>query len=1032
MFFDHMRGRVARGALLSGAALAVLAAPPAMAQQGTAGPGTEAAALEEIIVTGSRIRRPNIESAVPVTSVGAEEFSATGEVSVGDILNDLPALRSTFSSSNSTRFIGTAGLNLLDLRGLGTSRTLVLQNGRRHVGALEGSNEVDVNMIPTDLIERVDVVTGGSSAVYGSDAVAGVVNFILKDDFEGVQIRAQNGISKEGDANAYFVSATAGKNFDNGKGNLALSMEHARQDDFRFEDRNWGARRRLFVISEPTAGEAGGSDGIPDRLFYNDVRSVLISEGGTVVASCPSTLDPASAAFQLRCKPKASPSDPNVARIFRFRPDGTVSEADYGSIDLRPNANNTNGGDGSTLRRYGQLQPQIERTSINLLAKYEINPAFVPFFEGKYVRNDVIQESSPSFDQGTLVVSIDNPFLTQQARDFLTPRLTAAQLANGFAVNRNNLDLGIRSEDIERTTYRAVVGVRGDFNDDWSYEVAANYGRYEKTNFSSGNRIEQRFQFATDAVRDPATGQIVCRVTIDPAARVAIDPSLEQYLAGDVAGCVPLNPFGENALSQEARDYVMTTSRSDGKQEQFVASGFVTGDLSQLFELPAGPIGFAVGAEYRRQTSYEEYDELVRSGATFLNAIPIFDPPAFEVKEAFGELNIPLLKDLPFAQELTGQVAGRVSDYKGATGTVIAWNAGLTYAPIDDIRFRGNYSKSVRAPDQSELYSAASQNFATVNDPCDVNFISSGSPNRAANCAAAGIPAGFINQSARQQTQEILSGGNPGLKEETSKSWTIGGVLTPTFAPGLSITVDYFDIKVDDVIASVTAQQIVDQCYDLQGLDNAFCALIQRRPAGSVDPRTGEANAFFFVPGGILQSSLNFAKRTAKGVDMEANYTTDLGDFGDLNLNGIATYVKERNNYPDVTDPGFVDQILYELGDPRWTASFSATWRYEGFTLGYQLQYIGKQAISPSIEAIRSVQGRPPTNADYADREFYPDVFYHDIRLAYDVTEQVNLYFGVDNVFDRKPPLDITGVGEFSGIFENKGQYFYAGVIAKF
>lgn len=1021
---QKLSGRALRAALLTGVAATVVSGNVAFAQTAPA-PAGSTLQIEEIVVTGSRIRRPNIDSAVPVTTVSAEKFQSTGNVSIGDVLNELPALRSTFSTGNSTRFIGTAGLNILDLRGLGTSRTLVLQNGRRHIGAVEGTNEVDTNMIPTDLIERVDVVTGGTSAIYGSDAIAGVVNFVLKDDFEGSVVRAQYGMSDKGDANSYFVSATTGGNFDEGRGNVALAVEYADQNELKMTDRSWSRKRRAWVISEPTAGEPGGTDGIPDRSFVLDAHSLLISEGGTYAPSCTAALT--GTARELRCKPGG-----NIARVYRFRPDGTLTEADYGTTDFRPNANTSNGGDGSTLRRYGQLQPGIERLAVNTIGKYEVSPAFVPFFEAKYVRTDVLQESSPSFDQGTLIVGLDNPFLSTQARTLLNQIIPGTSPTRTFSVNRNNLDLGSRAEEITRETYRAVVGAKGEFNDDWSYEFSLNYGDYKKKQLSGGNRVEQRFAFATDAVRD-STGKIVCRVTVDPSAREALAPALEKYLAADVAGCVPLNPFGEGAPSKEAIDYVMTTSRADGKQSQFVASGFISGDSSDLFELPAGPIGFAAGAEYRRQTSYEEYDQLVRDEGTFLNAIPVFDPPAFEVKEAYAEVNVPLLKDMPFFEELTAQGAFRVADYKGATGTVYAWNAGGVWSPHDWVRFRGNYSVAVRAPDQSELYSAQSQNFATINDPCDVNFISSGNPNRIANCAAAGIPTGFINALARQQTAEILSGGNPLLTEEKSKSTTLGFVLTPSdVIDGLSITVDYFKIDVDNVIASVSAQQIVNLCYDSASLDNAFCALIQRRPSGSTDPRTGESNAFFFVPQGILQSSLNFARRTSKGIDTEVNYTTDIGDLGSLDLRGIATYIKERNNYPNVQDPKFVDQILMELGDPKWAAQFSADFKTGKWKFGYEMSYIGKMAISPAIEAIRSVQGRPPENADYATAEFYPDVFYHDIRVAYDVTEELNLYAGVDNLTDKIPPYDGTGVGAGSSIYDNKGRFIYAGGTYKF
>lgn len=994
----------------SGAALACALATAAAAQTTGSAPAQDSATVEQVVVTGSRIRTPNLQSNVPVTSVTAAQVQNTGIVSVGDILNELPSIRSTFSSSNSTRFIGTAGLNFLDLRGLGTTRTLVLLNGRRHVSSSEGSNEVDTNTIPTDLIERIDVVTGGNSAIYGSDAIGGVVNFVLKRNFEGLQLRAQDGVSSRGDGNAWFVSGTAGKNFADDRGNVALSVEYAKQEDIYYSDRRQTRSRGGFVIvdSDP-AGSANGSDGIPDRIFVSDIHSMLISEGGTFQPSC-------AGGNPLTCRPDGR------ARLFRFQPNGTLQEADYG-IDFRPLANSSAGGDGSTLRRYGQLQPQTQRLAVNLIGHFDVNRAFRPYVEAKYVRNKVFQQSSPSFDQPLLLnsgdqISLDNPFLSAETRAFIAARLPAG--ATTFRLNRNNLDLGVREESIRRETYRAVLGAEGDIGDAWRYDVSATYGEFKKRSLSRNNRVEQRYAYALDAVRSP-TGQIVCRVTVDPSARVPYADSLASYVAGDVAACVPLNPFGEGAPSDAAKAYVNTTSRADGKQTQAVLSGSISGDTSPWFSLPAGPIGLAAGAEYRRETAHEQYDDLVRAGGTFLNAIPIFDPPAFSVKEAFAEIRVPVLADLPWAKELSVNGAVRGADYSGATGKVLAYNAGMIYAPIRDVRFRANYSKSVRAPLLSELYSAPSQNFASVSDPCDIANIGSGTATRAANCAAAGIPVGFINEEARASTTEITSAGNPKLGEETAKSWTIGAVLQPSFLSGLTVSVDYYDIKLSNVISSVAPQQVLNNCYDAANLNNAFCGLFQR------DPTTK-----FFVQGSLQDTSLNFAKRRARGVDSDVNYRFNLPeDSGTVNLRGTLTYVVQRDNYPFIDEPNRPDQILYELGDPRWAFNISAQWRKDKLSIGYQGRYIGKMSVDV-IENIKSVGGRPPQNADFATIAYYPDVMYHDLTAEYAISRNYTVYGGMENVFDRLPPYQLTGSGEGSGIYDNRGRYMYLGVKASF
>lgn len=978
-------------------------------------------ALADIIVTGSRIRRPNIDTTVPVTSLARDELLSTGTVSVGDALNDLPALRSTFGSGNSTRFIGTAGLNFLDLRGLGTSRTLVLVNGRRHVPAYEGDNSVDVNTIPTDLIERVDVVTGGNSAIYGSDAIAGVVNFVLKRDFEGVEVRAQNGLSSRGDAHSYFVSGTFGHNFGaDKKGNISVALEYSKQQDLYMEDRPTTRRRGQFVIVDTDpAGTTNGSDGTPDRIYVKDVRNVLLSEGGTWSGTntsggnCdgPGVVIPAGKR-DIRCVAGSSKS-----RVYRFQPDGSIREADYGDQDFRLLANNSSGGDGSTLRRYGQLQPEIERLTSNVLLHYDVSEAFKPFIEAKFVRVNVIQQSSPSFDQ-TVDLSIDNPFLSAQAREFFKQALGPSEKV--IRINRNNLDLGSREERTRRDTWRIVAGAEGDFADAWHYEVSANYGEFKRRMFSDNNRVRQRWAFATDAVTDSATGKIVCRVTIDPAARKPVSQALAKYLDEDVAKCVPINLFGDGAPSQEAKDYVNTSSRMDGKHTQFVVNGFLSGDSSAWFELPGGPVGIAIGTEYRRETTRVVYDDLVASGGTFLNALQGYVPPAFEVKELFSELRLPILANMKFAHELTLEGAVRASDYKGSTGTVFAYNLSGIYAPIRDVRLRVGYAKAVRAPTLGELYTPARQNFAFINDPCDTRYIGAGSPNRAANCAAAGIPSNFQNVPASLRNTDITSAGNPELAEESSRSWTIGGVFQPRFLPGFTLSVDYYNIRVSDVISAPTPQAVVNSCYDSASLDNMFCKLFKR------DPST-----HYFVPGSLQNISINYAARTARGVDAEMNYRFDIEGAGSFGLRGIVTYAIERNNYPFLDEPNRPDRILSELGDPRWAANASLSWEKGPLNARWEVRYIGKQVVNLA-EDIYSVGGKPPQDADYAETMFYPDVFYHDVRVGYSISEKYNVYVGVDNLFDRMPPLGLTGVGDGSGIYENRGRFFYIGASAKF
>lgn len=1003
---------------------------------------------EAIVVTGSRIRRPNLESTVPITSTGGEELFQTGTTSVGDLLNELPALRSTFNQSNSTRFLGTAGLSLLDLRGLGTQRTLVLVNGRRHVGADVLNNAVspDVNTFPTDLIERVDVVTGGNSAIYGSDAIAGVVNFKLKDDFDGLQLRAQSGVSTYGDAGTYYISGLAGKNFADGRGNIAVNVEYARQDQtFAGGRPNLNQNDAFLVVDTDPAGSVNGSDGNPDRVFFRDIRSATISNVGNIRFSSGANLVNGPGGTQI-ANPNAGACGRDAAGVpftcnFIFQPDGTLVPQTGTRVGIGPNGSFI-GGNNPNQRTGNQFQilPEQDRYSINAIGQFEISPAFVPFFEAKYVRVDTLGSGSsgPAFYQGGTLDGflerprLDNPFLSPQARQQVTSQLQLANPqavitdATRFSLQRNLVDLGVRQEQSRRETYRGVVGVRGDFADDFNYEASVNYGEFRERTQVLGNLNVQRFLLGLDAVRGP-DGNIVCRSQIDPSAAseyVAGDPL--GRLAGDVAACVPVNPFGQGNISQAARNYVLTDSTSVGSIKQLVVNGFVSGSSAKWFELPGGPIGFSVGAEYRRERVKFEADPVVAAGYTFYNALQPLDPPSFEVKEAFGELRLPIIRDVFLLNELTLSGALRVADYKGATGTVWAYNGGVDWSPVQGIRFRGNYSRAVRAPNLAELFSLPGQNFAGApNDPCSARNIGSGPASRAANCAAAGRPAGY--DFVYTSSLEIVSGGNPQLQAETSDSYTIGAVITPAFAPGLSITADYFDISVNDVITSPTAQQIIDACYDATDINNQFCGLFQRAGAGGGP--NGEI-PFQIIEGSLQQQTLNYARLKTRGIDAELSYQRQFDQFR-LGTRLRYTHNFQNDEFLDPANPDRANQLLLELNYPQDEFVWDVNAGVGPFTLGYQMRYLGKMVVN-LYEDFFSKQGRPPQDADYADLQFFPSQLYHDLRVAVDVNKQFNAYVGVDNLSNTLPPFGLTGVGGGSGVYNPRGRFFYAGVRANF
>lgn len=1045
-----MKSRLKLGA--ASAALAFAISTPAAAQTNTPNDVSAQEQGQEITVTGSRIPRPNLDSSVPVTSVTAVELVERGDVSIGDALNELPSLRSTYSQSNSTRFIGTAGINRLDLRGLGTSRTLVLVNGRRHVTALPGGTDVDTNTIPTDLLERVDIITGGNSAIYGSDAVAGVVNFVLKRDFEGITARGQAGISSKGDRGQYFTSLTAGRNFADGRGNVAISAEYARQNQLLVTSRNdlTGAFTGQigYFAAQSTLNEPSTGDGIPDTTFYRDLRSTQYSSGGGVILSCPTTAaaGESAAAFANRrslvCTGLRDPSGGEVPFAFFFAPNGDLVRNDAAAGvrgDLRPfGSNNTVGGLGSTFNETGQLFPQLDRKSVNLLASYEVSPAFKPFIEAKYVRVDSLQESSPIFQGGVLSPTMrrDNPFITAQARAVLDQIL--APSATTFTLARNNVDFGARAEDHNRDTYRIVAGVNGEITSRVRYEAVFNYGRTDTYYETGGNVLLQNYRNAQDAARDPVSGQIVCRVNIDA------DPS------NNDPSCVPLNLFGDGRPSQAALDYVLVRSFRNERAEQMNALAFVSADSGGFLRLPGGPIGVVVGGEWRRETASSVYDPIVSNPVrqTFLNATSPFLPPALEVFEGFGEIRIPLLADLPFVRELTVEGAGRVSKYNfGPQDPVFAWNAGVVYSPVRDLRFRAGLARAVRAPSLGDLFTSELQTFRAITDPCSQTQINN-NPNRVRNCAAAGVPTTFTLTNGTQvpfvnnstSTPGGVIRGNPNVEEERSTSLTIGAIFEPRFIPGFTFTVDYYRIKIDNVIASLQGQTVVNLCYDdPTGINNQYCAAVFRRPDGTFAGQPGISvggEIKLYDPDSLspsfFEQPFNFAKYEAEGIDFDASYRTDLGS-AQLNLRAIVTWVLDRQNYTSVTQPDFGTRLHGTLGDPELAASASIGLDFGNWDLQYNFRYVGRQAIA-AWETQNSHQGRPPTNPDAFPEVFYSPITYSNLRLGVSPTQDFKFYLGVDNVFDQMPPerSGLFGTGAGGAIYPVTGRYFYSGVEFKF
>lgn len=1041
------------------AASCVAFATPALAQSNdAAAPQSQAEAdktsAESIVVTGSRINRVNANSAVPITVITPADVLATGNLSLGDNLNQLPQLRSTLTQANSQGAIGRSGINALDLRGLGTARTLVLVDGRRVVTSTPGINRPDVNNIPQNLIERIDIVTGGNSAIYGSDAVAGVVNFVLKQNFEGLVVRGQGGVSSRGDRGSYSASITGGKNFGEGRGNIAFSAEFTHQNTLANTDRDgqtgaYSGRSQFNAVQNtganlnPNAGPLHGiepatGDGIPDTAFLTNIRNNNISEGGLFTATCPTVAaaGESAAAFAARraaaCSGIANFASANplsqFGNTFVFNPDGTLTQNPC-VTDLRPfGSSNCVGGRGSTLRLTGYLEPGIERKQINVMGHYEISPALVPYFSAQFVRVNANQEGQPTFFNNTF--RLDNPFLTAQARATLTSVLAPG--ATTFTAQRFDIDFGGRGEDHRRDNVSAVVGLKGTFNDGWKYDISGSYGYLYTFYQTAGNLNRAKYANAIDATRD-ANGNIVCRVSLNPAA-ANYDPS-----------CVPVNLFGDGQPSKAALAYFGYTSQRVQKANLYDLNAYVAGDTKKFFNLPGGPVAFVLGGEIRRETAFAQYDPFTVSGGTFLNSIPDFVPPAQVVKEGFAEINFPLLKDKPFAQELTVDAAGRVSNYNiGKTGTVYTYNVNGIYSPVRDIKFRVGYARAVRAPTQSDLYSPLTQTFLNgLVDPCGQQNINN-NPNRVKNCAAAGVPTtqtfnGTTEPFSNRPASGIsgFNGANSQLNAEVSNSLTAGAVFQPQFIPGLVMSVDYYRIEVKNVIFSLAPQTIINQCYDNPGgINNPFCAAVFRNPNGTFlgqsDVSHGGTTVSLTPTGAsFISGPFNFARQITSGIDIDMAYRHNFSADTTLNLRGIVTHTFIKNNFTDVTDPTFAQRQLSTLGDPEWQGQISANLIKGAFNFGYRMRYIGKQTIG-TYETQNPFQGRPAQNPDAFPFVYYPAVTYHDFRLDIAANnKRFGFYIGVDNAFDKLPPYDLQGT-EAGDPFSPVGRFFYAGFEVKF
>ncbi len=815
----NRKQRLISSTTLSWLAASALIAAPVYAQD------DEEESSERVVVTGSRIANSNITSPSPITTVGVDDIELSNTVNSEQFLNTLPQVIPGFDSSSNNPGIGEA---TVDLRGLGANRTLVLVNDRRYVTSNQNPGAVDLNTIPSALIERVDIVTGGASAVYGSDAVAGVVNFVLRDDFEGVELDTSYEVSENSDGEIFNTSLTMGGNFDGGRGNATLSLEYTSRGSVLQGDRD----EAFFSLVD-----AGAEDGFRETGSVN-IPSTFVFDTAPDFTAAGIDNPP--------CSLEGSTEDGGICTTdsfgWIFNPDGA------GAIPFINSGSNTN--------RYNYapvnyLQIPQERWSIFSSARYDLTDNIEAYGQAIFVSSQTEQLLAPTPVFTSVTVNLDNPFLQGDAQSLALLAALSDGDTDGDGVDdaviltgRRSLEVGGRLSDIRNDSFQLQGGLRGDLYG-WDWDVFASFGQAASTISQTGNVSVPAYQAAIREGR--------------------------------------ANIFAENGLTQDIVDEISVLGQITGDTEQSVIAADITGDLGDLKSpFAESPIGVAFGAEYREEELKTQGSGLGPDVVGFNQAPATFG--RFDVTEIFGELNLPVIENAPLVEELTLTGAYRYSDYS-TIGGVDTYAGGASWTPIPGLRFRGQYQRAVRAPNIGELFQPQVNGFPNIADPCSGGLggyddLSAADQAAAdANCAADGVPAAVVGSSFQANSQiEGLFGGNPDLAEEVSDTVTIGAVFEPEFVPGLALSVDYYDIEVTDAIANIPSQTIFDLCY-LDG-NQSFCDLIDRNPNnGTVDIfRSTAVNVATLNAQGVdftVDYSFDFGEFGTFGVYSLATYTEE-------------------------------------------------------------------------------------------------------------------------------------------------------------
>ena len=961
--------------LLAAAPLAGAQSPPLAAAQQTPQPQASPPArqeMDEVVITGSRLVRSDLTAPSPTVVINEDAIQLSGDATVENVLNELPQLSA--GNNSSVNAAGGSGVLTANLRGLGATRTLTLVNGRRFIPA-NGAGNVDLATIPNALVKRVDVVTGGASAVYGSDAITGAVNFVLRDDFEGFQFDSQYGATTEGDGQTLDFSALFGTNVGNDRGNITLYASHSKRDPVMMQDRDFS--------SVPLNAQLGrsGSGNIPGGRFSlsaAQIATLNVGQGPGVIPVGPDgcTTPVNSVRFDVGGK------------VMRHCNPETLFNYAAGNYLLRP----------------------LDRWQLSGLAHYDITDAVQIYAELHYALADNEFQQAPD---SLAIVTGTNPYFevpNYATNPILSPDVRALFVNNpqifdpthsGNAripggVSRRVNELGPRNFAFERDTIGSTAGLRGDFEvgeHTWHWDVFGQYQRSRTDENVSNTMSQERMSLGLNTTTN-SSGQVVC-----------VTP---------VFGCVPVNPFGLDSISPEAAAFISPERSSTDLFERTVGGASLAGEF---LSLPAGPISAAVGVEYRSD------DYHYTPGATDLaleygSSSRAITAGRFDVSEVFGEVRVPLLADKPFANVLALEGAVRYSDYSNF-GNVNTWRAGLEWGPVEWLRFRSAYNVAIRAPGIDELYSPVTEGFSPGDDPC----AAARNPTQAQKdfCVQQGVPAAEINnfqQAALGFSQ--LSGGNPNLREETSDTFTVGAVVR--LPNRLNVAVDYYKINVDDAVATMDAQTTLDVCYQILDANSEPCRAITRlQGSGQVYQ--------------VRASNSNIGSLNVEGVDLSVDYTFNLpgamaigGDNAQLALALQTGWLFHRESQiigDAVIDcAGFFGSCTSQGagGSPDFKSMLIATFDTGPLMVRTQVRYIGGLKPLPAIADSTPVVANAVT--------------YVDLVGSYRFGDKVEIYGGIDNAFDETPPLLTSSWGGDANtdvtMYDVIGRRYFMGVRLKF